>query len=512
MESDQDADRGQGLSALARMAARHAFELLDSLRGLDYPPPIPLALAFDDVSLVIQRSEVASRSHVSVRSRLAGDLYLNCPVISSCMDTVTTSGMAIAMANAGGIGFVHRYLPIERQVAEISRVKRWRSHVIEDPYTVGEGTRIDEAIVEMDEHEVGGLIIADEAGRMTGIITRRDIYGEDASTLVTEAMTPIERMTYGPVGTEPDEAERRMHERRIEKFPLLNGEGRCTGLIVMKDIRKLVEHPQGTFDSLGRLAVGAAIGVMGDFLDRADALVDAGADVLVIDVAHGFAGHVIGPIKQVRERYGDLPLVVGNVADGPAYRAMIEAAGSGCGVRVGIGGGSACDTRQVAGSGVPMITSIQSCAIAARDVGGVILADGGIRIPGDLAKAIGAGAGHAMIGSLLASATEAPGQEIVRDGRRLRVYRGMAGRGANEERARIEGRQLGEEFTPEGVESEVAYNGESALDILRPLIGGLKSGMSYSGASDIEEFHRKARFIRMTSAGLGESRPHVRDR
>jgi len=481
-------------------------------RGLDIPPEIPLALAFDDVLLVPQQSEIAHRADVSVRVRLAGDLHLNWPLISSCMDTVTMSEMAIAMANLGGIGFIHRFLTIPQQVAEVERVKRYRAHVIEDPYTVGEETSIREAIIRMDEKEVGGLIIADPQGKTVGMITRRDIYGEDGDTLVTEAMTPLERLTHGPEGTSPEEAERRMHERRIEKFPLINDEGRCTGLIVMKDIKKLADHPRATLDSSGKLEVGGTIGVVGDYLERAEALVAAGAGLLVIDVAHGFAGHVMRPIKNVREHFGDLPLVIGNVADGPGYRGMIEAGGSGCGVRVGIGGGSACDTRQIAGSGMPMITSIQSCAIAAKEVGGTIIADGGIRVPADLAKAIGAGANTAMLGSLLAAATEAPGDVVIRNGQRRRVYRGMASLEANEERARIEGRELSEEFTPEGIESDVAYNGESAEEIIRPLIGGLKSGMSYHGASNIEEFHEKAHFVRITSAGLGESRPHVKER
>lgn len=478
----------------------------------DLPPEIPLALAFDDVLLVPQQSEVTSRSHVSVSCRLAGDLNLAWPIISSCMDTVTMSEMAIAMANLGGIGFIHRFLTISQQVAEIERVKRYRAHVIDAPYSLQKGARIEEAVRKMDEHEVGGLIITDPEGRCVGILTRRDVYGEEAETLVEEAMTPLARMICGTPGASPEEAKKRMHEERVEKFPLLDKNGRCTGLIVMKDIKKLVEHPRATLDSSGRLAVGGTIGVLGDYMERAEALVGAAVDALVIDVAHGFAGHVIGPIERVRKHFPDLPLVVGNVADGSGYRAMVEVAGKGCGVRVGIGGGSACDTRQIAGSGVPMITSIQSCAQAAREVGGTIIADGGIRQPADLAKAIGAGAGAVMLGSLLAAATEAPGEIILRDGQRHRVYRGMASLEANEERARIEGRVLSEEFTPEGIESSVPYNGESAYEIVKPLIGGLRSGMSYAGARNLKEFHEKARFMRITSAGLGESRPHVRDR
>lgn len=477
-------------------------------------PDIPLALAYDDVLLVPQASDIASRSHVSTRSRLAGDIWLERPIIASNMDTVTMSDMAIAMALEGGIGLLHRFLTIDDNVKEVMRVKRHRSHIIENPYTIHPQQAIAEAVADMDRYEVGGLLVVNDHGQLIGIITRRDIDGEEDTNTVADVMTERENMIVGGAGTSPGEARKMMHARRVEKLPLVDADERPFGLIVMKDIHKLEQHPHATLDAGGRLAVGGSIGVVGDYLERCEALVEAGADVVVLDVAHGWANHVLTAIRQVRQAYPDLPLIVGNVATGEGVRAMAEAAGPGCGVRVGIGGGSACDTRQVAGSGLPMVTSVMDSAIAAREVDAYVIADGGIRIAADVAKAIGAGAHTAMLGSLLASAKEAPGDVVTRNGQRYRVYRGMASREAAQRRWAAEGRleKLQEDFTPEGIESAVRYNGDTVKQIISPLIGGLKSGMSYAGARDIDEFHQRARFARMTSAGIGESHTHVQNR
>lgn len=482
---------------------------MDDLTGV---PDIPLALAFDDVLLVPRYSEIASRTQVDTRSRLAGDLWLQWPIVLSNMDTVASADSAIAAAAAGGVCLLHRFQPIEGNVAEIHKVKRYRSHVIEDPYHVAPEATCAHAVGLMDEHGVGGLMVAGGDGRLRGIITRRDVWGMGGDERVEERMTPLDRMITGHPSTSPEQAARQMHARRVEKLPLLDGEGHCVGLIVMKDIKKLADHPRATLDASGSLVVGASIGVVGDYVDRLDACVAAGADVIVVDVAHGWAAHVIDAVRLVRDRHPDLPLIVGNVATGPGLAALCEAAGRGVGVRCGVGAGSACDTRQVAGAGVASVTSIMSCVHAAREHDATIIADGGIRIGADVAKAIGAGAHAVMAGGLFAAAAEAPGEVVTRDGYRYKAYRGMASREAAV--ARYAGRleKLTDDFTPEGVESAVRYHGDTVEQIMRPLIGGLKSGMSYAGASSIEEFHARARFTRITQAGLGESRTHVKDR
>lgn len=477
------------------------------------PPEIPLGLAFDDVLLVPQYSEIASRSDVSTRTLLARDIELEIPLISSNMDTVTMAEMAIAMAAMGGIGFIHRFLTIEDECRQVAKVKRYRSHVIDDPYTITPDQTIADAVREMDEHQVGGLMVVDEQDRLVGIITHRDVYSEPADRPVREVMTPRERMVVASPDVSIEEARRLMHEARVEKLPLVAENGTVLGLIVMKDIRKLEANPQASLDAKGRLRVGAAVGVVGDFMERAEALVDAGADCLVVDVAHAHAAHVMKSMKQLRAAFPEMPLIGGTVATPEGVRDLVRAGSDA--IRVGIGPGSACTTRMVAGAGYPQFTALQLCAEAAREAGVPIIADGGIRNPADLAKAIGAGAASAMLGRLLAGTPEAPGRVVTRDGRRYKIYRGMASMGAFISKQIAEGIAEGAadeptvDYVPEGVEAVIPYNEEPARVIVHRLVGGLRSGMSYSNATTIPEFHERARFVRLTQAGLGESKPHV---
>lgn len=480
---------------------------------------VPLKLAFDDVLLVPQYSDITSRSQVSTRSRLAGDLFLNVPLISSNMDTVTMSEMAIAMAKLGGIGFIHRFLSIEDEVRQVEKVKRYRSHIISDPYRISESETIADAVALMDEHEVGGLMVAEDDGVLHGILTRRDVDGADESDSVAAQMTEREKMAVGEEDISVEEAKKIMHDLRVEKLPLVDRDNRVTGLIVMKDIRKLAANPQASLDSQGRLAVGGSVGVVNEYLDRADALIAAGADTLVVDVAHGHAGHVGKAVKELRKRFPDLPLIAGDVATGEGIEYLADAGADA--VRVGIGPGSACTTRLVAGAGVPQFSALLECSVAAREKGVEVIADGGIRAgnasqPGgaDLSKAIGAGASTAMLGSALAGTRESPGRIEERDGHLVKTYRGMASMDAFLSKQVGEGKadEAAVEYVPEGVTAVIPYRDEPAAKVIHKLVGGLRSGMAYSNARTIDEFHQKAKFVQQTSAGIGESKPHVLDR
>jgi len=483
---------------------------------------IPLGLSFDDVLLVPQFSEIKSRSHISTRSHLAGDLFLNVPIISSNMDSVTMHEMAIAMSKLGGIGFIHRFLSIEEQCDEIMKVKRYRSHIIEDPYTIQEDALIEEAQKMIKIFKVGGLLIA-KNGQLHGILTERDIYGADPASKVSEIMTPRDKMVVGDFHINIKEAEKMMHSLRVEKLPLVNDDNQITGLIVMKDIKKLTSNPLSSLDKSGKLLVGASVGVVKDYLDRAEASLEAGADLLVIDVAHGHIKHVYDAVKEIKARFKETPLIAGNVATAEGIQYLRQAGVDA--IRVGIGCGSSCVTRLVAGAGVPQLTAILECGLMANKLGIPIIADGGIRagsadMPGgaDLAKAIGAGASTVMLGSALAACQESPGKVEERNGRLVKTYRGMASIDANISKNRKEG-AVGEDllkvekyYVAEGITATIPYKNESAADVVYKLIGGLRSGMSYSNAQTIPDFHRNAKFIRQTQAGIGESKPHILDR
>mgnify|MGYP001459753934 CR=1 FL=1 len=469
---------------------------------------VPLGLSYDDVLLVPQRSEISSRRHVETTSRLTRRLTLASPVISANMDTVTEARMAIAMARAGGIGIIHRFLTVEQQVAEVRRVKRAEALVITDPHTIPADATLGRAREAAERLGVGGLVVVDTDGRVAGILTRRDmLLRDDDAVPVQDLMTPRERLVSAPPGTGADEAGLLLREARVEKLPLIDDDGRLAGLITLRDLIQRRERPEATKDGRGRLAVGAAIGVRGDYLERARALADAGVDLLVLDIAHGHQEQAVHAIGRVREWVGAVDLVAGNVATPEGARDLALAGADA--VKVGVGPGSACTTRVVAGVGVPQLSAVLACAeaLAPHDV--PVIADGGIRAGGDVAKAIAAGAETVMVGNLFARTAESPGLVVTRNGKRVKVFRGMASEAAAMARRAAEGTE-DTEFVPvvaEGVEAVVPLGGDAA-DLVHELVGGLRSAMSYSNASTVREFQDNARFVRITVAGLRESHPH----
>jgi IMP dehydrogenase len=468
---------------------------------------VPLGLTFDDVLLVPRRSPVESRAQVDTRTRLARDVELAIPIVSANMDAVTESEMAIAMAREGGIGVIHRFLPTDQQVAEVRRVKRAESIVIEQPYTIAPHQTLREATSFLEEHGSAGLLVVED-GKLVGIITARDLlFEEDLDRPVREVMTPRERLVTAPPGISMEEAKRILHAHRIEKLPLVDSQGRLVGLVTSRDIRSRMQHPHATKDERGRLRVGAAVGVRGDYLERAEALVEEGVDLLVVDVAHGHAEAVLRAVRTLRRRFPSVPIVAGNVATAEGTLDLIEAGADA--VKVGVGPGSTCTTRVVTGAGVPQLSAILECARAARERGVPIIADGGIRSSGDITKALAAGASAVMLGNLLAGTEESPGATLIRNGRQYKTYRGMASVWATARRrsldSPVEEEEIGQ-IVAEGVEALVPYRGKVA-DVLRQLVGGLRSGMSYCGARTIPELWEKARFVRITPRGCGRAYP-----
>ncbi|NUQ86171.1 MAG: IMP dehydrogenase [Anaerolineales bacterium] len=467
-----------------------------------------VALTYDDVLLVPQYSDVESRRALSTKSWLTRKIALQSPIVSANMDVVTESEMAIAMAREGGIGIIHRFMTITEQARQIERVKKAESFVVDQPITMTDSQTVGEVKRIVDETGTGGILILDKDEKLVGIVSTRDLLFEgDDGKPVTEIMT---REVHSAVpGTSLKEAEQLLHKFRVEKLPLVDAEGRVVGLITLKDIMKITQYPKATKDAKGRLAVGAAVGVRDKEMRRVEAALQAGADCIVVDIAHGDSQLEIEMIKNIRKRFPEAQIIGGNVATAEGTKRLIDAGVDA--VKVGVGPGSICITRQVAGSGVPQLTAVIECAEAARPHGIPIIADGGIRYPGDVAKAIAAGASTVMIGSLLAGTDESPGLIMTRRGHRYKASRGMASLTANIERNKREGNDLTreeiEDYVAEGVEAAVPYRGK-AREVLTQLIGGLQSGMSYSGAHTIEEFQQKAIFVRMTGAGLKESGPH----
>ena len=469
---------------------------------------IPLALSYDDVLLAPQRSDVRSRADIDVSTRFTREVRLTAPVVSANMDTVTEAEMAIAMARAGGIGIVHRFLTVDAQVAEVRRVKRAEALVIADPLTVAPGTPREEARRTMADEGVSGLVVVEDDGRVAGILTARDmLVATGAGGTVADVMTPRDRLVTGTPETTSDEAAALLTGARVEKLPLVAADGRLAGLITLRDLIQRAERPGATKDRAGRLAAGAAIGVRGDFIERAQELVATGADALVLDIAHGHADHAVDALRRVREAVpAATQIVAGNVATPEAARDLIDAGADA--VKVGVGPGSVCTTRVVAGVGVPQLSAVMDCARVCADADVPLIADGGIRAGGDVAKAIAAGAECVMVGNLLAGTPESPGVVVTRGGRRVKVFRGMASAGAAAARRATDGTE--EEFTPvvpEGVEAVVPLR-DPVSSIIHDLVGGLRSGMSYSNAHTIGEMHRVARFVRITPGGLRESHPH----
>lgn len=468
-----------------------------------------VALTYDDVLLVPQYSDIKSRKKLSTQTRLTSKLGLQIPIISANMDTVTESEMAIAMARAGGIGIIHRFMSIDEQVKQVQRVKKTESFVVENPITLKVSDTVGDVKRIVDETYTGGIVILDEAGRVAGIVTTRDLlFEENGHRLLSEVMT--RKVITAPSGTTLKQAAEILHEHRIEKLPLVDADGRLTGLITVKDIMKLEEHPKASKDLRGRLAVGAAVGVKSSELRRVEHLLEAGTDCIVVDIAHGDSKQEIEIIKDIRQHYPKAQIIGGNVATAEGTQRLIDVGVDA--VKVGVGPGSICITRIVAAAGVPQLSAVIACAEVARPQGIPIIADGGVRNSGDIVKALGAGASTVMIGSLLAGTDESPGLLITRKGHRYKVSRGMASLQANVARKSREGdeevtQEEIEEYVSEGVEAAVPYRG-AAREMLSQLVGGLQSGMSYTNAHSVDELHEKAVFVRMTPVGLKESHPH----
>ncbi|GAB4445656.1 MAG: IMP dehydrogenase [Anaerolineales bacterium] len=467
-----------------------------------------VALTYDDVLLVPQYSDVESRRTLSTKSWLTRKIALQSPIVSANMDVVTESEMAIAMAREGGIGIIHRFMTIAEQARQIERVKKAESFIVDQPITMTDRQTVGEVKRIVEETGTGGILILDQDEKLVGIVSTRDLLFEgDDGKPVTEIMT--REVHSAAPGTSLKEAEQLLHKFRVEKLPLVDAEGKVAGLITLKDIMKITQYPKATKDAKGRLAVGAAVGVRDKEMRRVEAALTAGADCIVVDIAHGDSRLEIEMIENIRRYFPEAQIIGGNVATADGTKRLIDAGVDA--VKVGVGPGSICITRQVAGSGVPQLTAIIQCAEAARPHGIPIIADGGIRHPGDVAKAIAAGASTVMVGSLLAGTDESPGLIMTRRGHRYKASRGMASLTANIERNKREGNDLTreeiEEYVAEGVEAAVPYRGK-VREVLTQLVGGLQSGMSYSGAHTIEEFQQKAIFVRMTGAGLRESGPH----
>ncbi|MCC7117723.1 MAG: IMP dehydrogenase [Anaerolineales bacterium] len=466
------------------------------------------ALTYDDVLLVPQYSNVDSRRTLSTQAKLTKEITLQIPIVSANMDVVTESEMAIAMAREGGMGIIHRFLSIDEQARQIERVKKAESFMVEDPismttmHTVGDIKKI------VAETGSGGILILDEAEKLAGIVTTRDLLFEhDDQKPITELMA--KKVVTASPNISLSEAENLLHQNRIEKLPLVNSEGRVAGLVTLKDIMKITQYPKATKDSRGRLMVGAAVGVRDKEMRRVEAALQAGADCIVVDIAHGDSHLEIEMVQNIRRHFPKAQIIGGNVATADGTKRLIDAGVDA--VKVGVGPGSICITRLVAGSGVPQLSAVIECVAAADSANVPVIADGGIRHPGDLAKAIAAGAQTAMIGSLLAGTDESPGMIMTRKGHKYKASRGMASREAAIDRNRKEGNDLTQEeideYVAEGVEAAVPYRGK-AREVLTQLIGGLQSGMSYSGAHSLKEFQEQAIFVRMTGAGLRESGPH----
>jgi IMP dehydrogenase len=467
------------------------------------------ALTFDDVSLVPAYSNVLPRD-VSLATPLTRGIRLNIPILSAAMDTVTEARMAIALAREGGLGILHRNLAIELQVGEADKVKRSEAGMIVEPVTLTPNALVSEALEVMERYHISGVPITSAEGLLVGILTNRDLrFERNLAQPVSELMTSDGLVT-APVGTTLREAEQLLHRHRIEKLPIVDADGRITGLITVKDIQKRVEFPQATKDAQGRLRVGAAVGVGPDAVERAQALINSGVDVLVVDTAHGHSRAVVEMVARVAGLSGEFEVVAGNIATGEAAEALIDAGADA--VKVGIGPGSICTTRVVAGVGVPQVTAIFDVADAAARHGVPVVADGGITSSGDVAKAIAAGADTVMLGSMFAGTEESPGDVVFAQGERFKEYRGMGSLGAMKARGYSKDRYFQgdvedvEKLVPEGIEGRVPYKGP-LTGVLHQVVGGLRQAMGYCGAETIEAL-KDARFVRITGAGLRESHPH----
>jgi IMP dehydrogenase len=471
-------------------------------------PDIEEGLTFDDVLLVPARSDVLP-VETDTSTQFTRGISLRIPLCSAAMDTVTESRLAIAIAQQGGIGVVHKNMPVERQAEEVDKVKRSESGMIVDPVTIRPDRPVSDALAVMERYKISGVPVVDADGHLVGIITNRDLRFETRFDIpVSEVMTPQPLVTVA-VGTTLEEAKAVLQKHRIEKLLVVDGDKHIKGLITVKDIQKAIKYPHAAKDDLGRLRVAAAIGATGDFRERADALMRARVDCLVIDTAHGHSSRVIEAVREIKRRHPEAQVIAGNVATGEGTRELIEAGVDA--VKCGIGPGSICTTRVVTGAGVPQITAIHNCVQAAKGSGVPVIADGGVKFSGDVAKAIATGADVVMIGSLFAGTEESPGELILFQGRSFKAYRGMGSIGAMREGSRDryaqETTELESKLVPEGIEGRVPYKGTLA-DMVTQLVGGLRAGMGYTGCRSIREFQERTRFVRISSAGLKESHVH----
>ena len=465
-------------------------------------------LTFDDVLLIPDYSEILP-GETDTSTQFSRNIRLQIPLCSSAMDTVTEAALAIALAQQGGIGVIHKNFSIEHQAEEVDKVKRSESGMIVDPVTIHNTALVADALKVMERFKISGVPVIDENGHLVGIITNRDLRFETRFDIpVSDVMTKQPLVTV-PIGTTLDEAKVKLQHHRIEKLLVVDDEGLLKGLITVKDIQKAIKYPNAAKDELGRLRVAAAIGATGDFFERAQALINSRVDCIVIDTAHGHSSRVIEAVKKIKAKFPEIELVVGNVATADGTKLLISAGADA--VKVGIGGGSICTTRIVTGAGVPQITAIDECVKAAKGSNVPIIADGGVKYSGDVAKAIATGADCVMIGSLFAGTAEAPGEVILFQGRSFKTYRGMGSIGAmkqgSSDRYAQEGTVSDSKFVPEGIEGRVAYKG-TVEETVTQLVGGLRSGMGYTGCKNIKEMQTKAKFVRITSAGLRESHVH----
>ena len=466
-------------------------------------------LTFDDVLLVPKRSSIVTRSQTNLQTKLSKNISLNIPIISANMDTVTEFAMAVAMAREGGIGIIHRFLTIIEQVNEILKVKRSGSVIIENPYLVKPELSVIEAINYMKEKEVSGLLVTDSNSKLVGILTNRDIVFESESTKLVKDVMTSDVVTAKP-GINISEAKKILQENRIEKLPLVDEKGLVKGLITSKDIMNIDNYPAASKDKKGRPLVGAAVGVKGDFMERAEALLEAGADVIVVDIAHGHSDNAINTVRLIKKAFPTSELIAGNVATAQGAEDLIKAGVDA--VKVGVGSGSICITRVITGSGVPQLTAVLDCAKIGKKYDIPIISDGGVRTSGDATKALAAGASTVMVGGILGGTDESPGSPVMRNGKRFKIYRGMAsfyaslGRKSKETGSVSISEDLND-YVAEGVEAMVPYKG-SVTDIIKQLTGGIRSGLSYCGANNIPQMQENAEFMKMSRAGFVESQPH----
>ncbi len=464
-------------------------------------------LTFDDVLLIPAYSEVLPRE-VNLSTKFSRNITLNVPLVSAAMDTVTEAALAIAIAREGGIGVIHKNMPIAEQARQVHAVKRAENGMIYDPVTIKRGSTVADALNMMKEYHIGGIPVVDEDRKLVGIVTNRDLrFEQNPMRLIDDVMTK-ENLIVTSQSTNLDEAAQILQQHKIEKLPVVDNDNRLVGLVTYKDITKAKDKPYACKDKLGRLRVAAGVGVTGDSMDRVDALVEAGVDAIVIDTAHGHSRGVIGVLKAIKEKYPHIDVVVGNIATGEAAKFLVENGADG--VKVGIGPGSICTTRVIAGVGVPQLSAVYDVAKALKGTGVPLIADGGIRYSGDIVKALAAGAYSVMLGGMLAGVEESPGDTIIYNGRKYKSYRGMGSLEAMEKGSKDRYFQANEtdakKLVPEGIAARVPYKG-LLYEVVYQMLGGLRAGMGYCGAPDIEHLH-EAKFTRITNAGVAESHPH----